>query len=65
VSVRSKEQWISVYSHRKYGYSLMFVRIVDENPLAVMQREKEDIITINHVGDIGDIGDITGITLRD
>jgi hypothetical protein len=40
----------------------MFVRIVDENPLAVMQREKEDIITINHVGDIGDI---TGITLRD
>tara|TARA_B100000809_G_C15035696_1_gene493683 strand:+ start:962 stop:1216 length:255 start_codon:yes stop_codon:yes gene_type:complete len=56
----SEEQWMSVYYYGKYGYSLKFVRVVDESPLAVIQRDTE-MITINNAGDIGDM---TGITLR-
>jgi hypothetical protein len=55
-----EEQWMSVYNHGKFGYSLEFVRVVKESPLAVMQRG-EDLITIDHAGDVGDM---TGISLR-
>ncbi len=56
----SEDQWMSVYNHGKYGYSLKFVRVVDESPLAVLQKG-EELITVNHAGDIGDM---SGITLR-